>query len=114
MKGNFVLNQKPRPDLGINWAGRRILPGESYAGTALFTDPDCPEVLGGTNGKRRKIVSVAKRKNMKQAGWAGHYWAKIKGDPVKMAEHLRKMKEGRDRHRAEVAAKKLGKQGEQI
>jgi hypothetical protein len=104
-KGNYVLAQKPRPDLGLNYAGLRILPGESYGGKPEWTDPDCPETLSGTGG-RRKVVTVRKRKNLRQSGFGAGYWDVLRNSPEKMAEHLRKMKEGRERHKAEIEAKK--------
>src|SRR5436190_22275135 len=106
-KGNFVLNQKPRPDLGLNYAGLRILPGESYGGRPEWTDPECPQLLSGTGEKRRRKITV----NQKQRGFGAGYWAKLRADPEKFKEHLRKMKEGMARRRAEKAlkSKKLGK-----
>jgi hypothetical protein len=100
-KGNFVLNQKPSPDLGLNYAGLRILPGESYGGRPEWTDPDCPQLLSGTGTPRRRKVTV----NQKQKGFGAGYWAKLRADPLKLAEHMRKMKEGQARRRAEKLKK---------
>jgi hypothetical protein len=100
-KGNYVLNQKPRPNLGINYAGLPILEGESYGGRPEWTDPECPQLLSGTGEKRRRKITV----NQKQRGFGAGYWAKLRADPEQLKEHLRKVKEGMARRRAEKALK---------
>jgi hypothetical protein len=88
------MTRETKPNLGLNYAGLPILPGESYGGRPEFTDPDCPETLSGT-GKRKR--TVGQRVNMKQRGFGNGYWAELRNDPKKMAEHLRKQAEGRAR-----------------
>jgi hypothetical protein len=85
----------------LNYAGQPIRAGESYGGKPEWTDPECPEVLGGTGGRKR-VIKV----NQKQRGWGNSYWQKVKASPELYAEHLRKVKEGHARKKAEREAKR--------